>query len=48
MRCKLLIAAALSVVLTAGCSMAERLVYRPDINQGNYLSTSDVAKSRKE
>nr|CBA71982.1 lipoprotein [Arsenophonus nasoniae] len=47
MRCKLLIAAALSVVLTAGCSMAERLVYRPDINQGNYLSTSDVAKIQK-
>ena len=47
MRCKLLIAAALSAVLTAGCSMAERLVYRPDINQGNYLSASDVTKIQK-
>lgn len=48
MRCKLLIAAAMSVVvLTAGCSIAERLVYRPDINQGNYLSASDVAKIQK-
>ncbi|SPP31727.1 Outer membrane protein assembly factor BamE [Arsenophonus endosymbiont of Aleurodicus floccissimus] len=48
MRCKLLIVAAMSVVvLTAGCSIAERLVYRPDINQGNYLSASDLAKIQK-
>ncbi|HGJ5877153.1 MAG TPA: outer membrane protein assembly factor BamE [Arsenophonus sp.] len=48
MRCKLLITAAMSVVvLTAGCSMTERLVYRPDINQGNYLSANDVAKIQK-
>ena len=45
MRFKLLIVAALSlVVMTSGCSMFERLVYHPDINQGNYLTPAEVAK----
>lgn len=45
MRCKLLTAAAVVLVmLTAGCSTLEKVVYRPDINQGNYLSPADVAK----
>ncbi|WP_413496032.1 outer membrane protein assembly factor BamE [Morganella psychrotolerans] len=45
MRCKLLIAATTSLLLlTAGCSTLERVVYRPDINQGNYLTPADVAK----
>lgn len=45
MRCKTLTAAALLLVMmTAGCSTLERVVYRPDINQGNYLVASDVAK----
>ncbi|WP_192459519.1 outer membrane protein assembly factor BamE [Musicola keenii] len=46
MRCKTLTAVATVVVvmLTAGCSMFERMVYRPDINQGNYLASADVAK----
>lgn len=48
MRYKLLTAAAMSLVfMTAGCSMGERLVYHPDINQGNYLVKSDVAKIKK-
>jgi outer membrane protein assembly factor BamE len=35
MRCKTLTAAAVvMVMLTAGCSTFEKVVYRPDINQG--------------
>lgn len=49
MRYKLLTAAALSLALmSSGCSMMERLVYHPDINQGNYLTAKDVAKIQKE
>lgn len=45
MRYKLLTAAALSLALmSTGCSMMERLVYHPDINQGNYLTAKDVSK----
>ncbi len=45
MRCKMLTAAAaVLLMLTAGCSTVERVVYRPDINQGNYLTPNDVAK----
>ncbi|MGK2959837.1 MAG: outer membrane protein assembly factor BamE [Candidatus Malihini olakiniferum] len=45
MRCKTLtVIAAIIVMLTAGCSTLERLVYRLDINQGNYLAPADVAK----
>ncbi|QGX88769.1 outer membrane protein assembly factor BamE [Escherichia coli] len=33
-------------MLTAGCSTLERVVYRPDINQGNYLTANDVSKIR--
>ena len=45
MRSKTLtVIAAMVVMLTAGCSTLERLVYRPDINQGNYLAPADVAK----
>ncbi len=45
MRCKMLTAAAVVMVtLTAGCSTFEKVVYRPDINQGNYLTAADVAK----
>ncbi|MFV4777122.1 outer membrane protein assembly factor BamE [Citrobacter portucalensis] len=47
MRCKTLAAAAaVLLMLTAGCSTLERVVYRPDINQGNYLTPTDVAKVR--
>ena len=39
MRCKTLTAAAaVLLMLTAGCSTLEKVVYRPDINQGNYLT----------
>ncbi|KYP97047.1 membrane biogenesis protein [Sodalis-like endosymbiont of Proechinophthirus fluctus] len=42
---KTLIAAAVFILIfTTSCSVFERLVYRPDINQGNYLTTADVAK----
>ncbi|QHP57190.1 outer membrane protein assembly factor BamE [Pectobacterium carotovorum] len=45
MRCKTLtVVAAVVVMLTAGCSTLEKVVYRPDINQGNYLAPADVAK----
>jgi len=45
MRCKMLTAAAVVLLMmTAGCSTLERVVYRPDINQGNYLVANDVAK----
>lgn len=45
MRCKMLTAAVVVLVtLTAGCSTFEKVVYRPDINQGNYLTPTDVAK----
>ncbi|MGP1955038.1 MAG: outer membrane protein assembly factor BamE [Arsenophonus sp. NC-TX2-MAG3] len=47
MRCKLLIVAMSVVVLIAGCSMTERFIYRPVINQGNYLSAADIAKIKK-
>ncbi|MNG95219.1 Outer membrane protein assembly factor BamE precursor [compost metagenome] len=48
MRCKTLAAAAVVLVmLTAGCSTFEKVVYRPDINQGNYLTSTDVAKIQK-
>ena len=47
MRCKTLTAAAaVLLMLTAGCSTLERVVYRPDINQGNYLTQNDVSKIR--
>ncbi|MBA2817246.1 outer membrane protein assembly factor BamE [Candidatus Pantoea persica] len=45
MRCTTLIAAAVvMLMMTAGCSTLERVVYRPNINQGNYLVANDVAK----
>ncbi|OON36551.1 outer membrane protein assembly factor BamE [Izhakiella australiensis] len=45
MRCKTLTAAAaVLLMMTAGCSTLERVVYRPDINQGNFLVANDVAK----
>lgn len=45
MRCKMLTAAAVVLVmLTAGCSTVEKVVYRPDIKQGNYLTAAEVAK----
>lgn len=48
MRCKMLTAAAVVLVmLTAGCSTLEKVVYRPDINQGNYLTPIEVAKIHK-
>ena len=31
-------------MLTAGCSTLEKVVYRPDINQGNYLTTADMQR----
>ncbi|CDG47498.1 outer membrane protein assembly factor BamE [Serratia symbiotica] len=48
MRCKTLTAAAVVLMmLSAGCSTFEKVAYRPDINQGNYLTPTDVAKIQK-
>ncbi len=50
MRCKTLVtatAAILYVTLIAGCSSLKKVVYRPDINQGNYLSAEDVSKIQR-
>lgn len=44
MSCKTLTAAVVMLMVTSGCSVFKRVVYRPDINQGNYLTTADVAK----
>ncbi|NLS14104.1 outer membrane protein assembly factor BamE [Vibrio sp. SM6] len=41
---KWLVAAPLAVTLLTGCSVLERLVYRIDINQGNYVEQQDVDK----
>lgn len=42
----LFVAAPLSVTLLSGCSVAERLVYRIDINQGNYVEQPAVDRLR--
>lgn len=48
MRFKLLSVAVLSLtVLVTGCSTVKKIVYRPDINQGNYLAAEDVAQLRE-
>lgn len=39
---KNLAAVTLAVSLLGGCSVVERLVYRIDINQGNYLEQKDI------
>ncbi|MFP3014599.1 MAG: outer membrane protein assembly factor BamE [Arsenophonus sp.] len=48
MRCKLLIAITVIIAtLTTSCSIAEKLIYNPNINQGNYLSSNDLIKIKK-
>jgi outer membrane protein assembly factor BamE len=48
MRFKLFSVAVLSLaILATGCSTVKKIVYRPDINQGNYLAPTDVAKVQK-
>lgn len=49
MRCKMLTSAAITllIVMTTGCSTLEKVVYRPDINQGNYLAANDAGKIYK-
>lgn len=32
------------LTFTIGCSVFERVVYHPEINQGNYLTAADIAK----
>lgn len=46
MRCKMLaVVAAIIVTLTTGCTFfQEKIVYRPDINQGNYLTAAEVSQ----
>lgn len=33
-----------ATLVTSGCSLFERAVYRPDINQGNYLENTSVSR----
>jgi outer membrane protein assembly factor BamE len=40
-------AAVVLMMLSAGCSTFEKVAYHPDINQGNYLTPTDVAKIQK-
>ena len=48
MRFKLFSAVVISLaVLMTGCSTVTKIVYRPDINQGNYLAESEVSKLRE-
>ncbi|QBH97131.1 outer membrane protein assembly factor BamE [Limnobaculum zhutongyuii] len=48
MRCKLLTAAVVALgILVTGCSTLQKVVYRPDINQGNFLTPADVSKLQK-
>ncbi|QIQ20754.1 outer membrane protein assembly factor BamE [Zophobihabitans entericus] len=41
---KSILAAITVSVLLSGCSFVDRWVYRPDINQGNYITAEDAAK----
>jgi outer membrane protein assembly factor BamE len=43
---KWLIVAPLALTMLSGCSLVERLVYRIDINQGNYVEQSAVDRLR--
>ncbi|MGR5542565.1 outer membrane protein assembly factor BamE, partial [Vibrio campbellii] len=43
---KWLIAVPLAMTMLTGCSLAEKLVYRIDINQGNYVEQEAVDKLR--
>ncbi|VAX76622.1 Outer membrane protein assembly factor BamE [Serratia symbiotica] len=40
-------AAVILVILCSGCSTFNKVVYRPDITQGNYLTPISIAKIRK-
>ncbi|WP_457913694.1 outer membrane protein assembly factor BamE [Candidatus Gillettellia adelgis] len=35
------------LTLTTGCSVLSKIVYRPEINQGNYLTPEDAKKIQK-
>ncbi|WP_392552821.1 outer membrane protein assembly factor BamE [Orbus wheelerorum] len=35
---------AITMLLLSGCSFVDRWVYRPDINQGNYITQTEVDK----
>ncbi|AWK14031.1 outer membrane protein assembly factor BamE [Candidatus Fukatsuia symbiotica] len=35
------------MILVTGCSTVEKVVYQSDINQGNYLSSTDLEKIHK-
>lgn len=39
-----LLSVLLGSLLLTGCSLTERFMYKPEINQGNYLSLEDMAK----
>ncbi|WP_395480086.1 outer membrane protein assembly factor BamE [Candidatus Curculioniphilus buchneri] len=44
MNYKTLIMIFLVLMIITGCSVFERVIYHPEINQGNYLTTADIAK----
>lgn len=41
---KLILMVITASVFLSGCSFFERWVYRPDINQGNYVTATETAK----
>jgi outer membrane protein assembly factor BamE len=41
---KYLIVATLTTVFLSGCSFFEYIIYRPDINQGNYMTQTETSK----
>ena len=45
-QCKIWLAAALTAATLSGCSVFDRLVYKIDIPQGNFIEQSQVEKLR--
>ncbi|AMA65049.1 Outer membrane protein assembly factor BamE precursor [Candidatus Arsenophonus lipoptenae] len=45
--CKLLFLIVVFIQVITSCSIFERIVYIPNISQGNYLSFNDIAKIQK-
>lgn len=44
MNYKRLIISIIMLMFTTSCSLLEKAVYHPEINQGNYLTSADIAK----
>ncbi|MCO6524229.1 MAG: outer membrane protein assembly factor BamE [Candidatus Schmidhempelia sp.] len=41
---KYLIVAILTTIFLSGCSFFDYIIYRPDINQGNYITETETSK----